>query len=69
MNFITELAKTTTCFDGIAKIVDILSRRVHFMPSHKTNTAEDTAKSSFHHILPQHGIPDAIISDRDTKST
>lgn len=66
-DFITQLPKTTTGMDAITTWVDRLSRRVHFLPSRCTDTAIDVAKSFFQNIFPQHGIPDAIISDRDPK--
>lgn len=47
--------------------VDRLSRRVHFIAGRVTDTANEVAKSFFSVILPQHGLPDAIISDRDPK--
>lgn len=66
-DFITQLPKTEDGWDAITTWVDRHSRRVHFIPSKGTDTAEDTERAFFKVIFPQHGLPDAIISDRDPK--
>lgn len=68
-DFITHLPVTESGFDAITTWVDRLSRRVHFIPSRTNDTAEDAARSFFRYIMPHHGLPDAIISDRDPKFT
>lgn len=65
--FITQSPRTDDRWDIITTLVDRLSRRVHFVPSKITYTAQDTSKFFFKVTLPQHGIPDAIISYRDSK--
>jgi hypothetical protein len=45
--------------------VDLLSRRVHFIPSRSSDTAVDAAKSVYGNVFMLHGLPDEIVSDRD----
>ena len=68
-DFIVKLPKTKRGFDCITTWVDRLSRRVHFIPSHTTDTATDVADSFFNNIFKLHGLPDNIVSDRDPKFT
>lgn len=49
--------------------MDHLSRKIHFLPRRTTDTAEDAAHAFFKDILPHHGWPDSIVSDRDQKFT
>lgn len=68
-DFIVKLPLTERGFDSITTWVDRLSRRVHFIPSHTTDTATDVASSFFGNIFKLHGLPDSIVSDRDPKFT
>lgn len=68
-DFITQLSETERVFDAIAMWADRLSRRVHFIPSNSTDTAEDVTHAFFTNIMPHHGLPDSLISDSDTKFT
>ena len=68
-DFIVSLPKTTRGFDAIATWVDRLSRRVHFVPSHVTDTAVQVAESFFHNIFRHHGLLDNLVSDSDPKFT
>ncbi|KAJ9506932.1 hypothetical protein QJQ45_016503, partial [Haematococcus lacustris] len=42
---------------------------LHLIPTTTTATAHDTARLLFDHIIKHHGLPEAIISDRDPKFT
>ena len=66
-DFIVGLPNTKNGFDATTTWVDRLTRRVHFIPSHSTDTAVDVARSFFKNICSQHGIPENIVSDRDLK--
>ncbi|KAE9264072.1 hypothetical protein PF008_g32206 [Phytophthora fragariae] len=46
-------------------VVDKLSKRPVYIPTHTTATAEDTAKLFFKNVIRYYGIPSTIISDRD----
>ena len=70
MDFIVQLPKTTNSFDAIFVVVDKLSKRAYFIPTHTTATAPDTALLYFKHVVKNgHGIPEMIVSDRDSKFT
>jgi predicted aspartyl protease len=69
MDFIVQLPKTKAGHDAIYVIVDKLSKMAHFIPTHTTATAPDTAKLFLHHVVKLHGVPKSIVSDRDSKFT
>ncbi|GMF49451.1 unnamed protein product [Phytophthora fragariaefolia] len=56
-------------FGSIMVVVDKLSKRPVYIPTHTTATAEDIAKLFFNHVIRYYGIPSTIISDRDPKFT
>ncbi|GMF14672.1 unnamed protein product [Phytophthora lilii] len=67
-DFITHLP-VSDGFDAIMVVVDKLSKRPVYIPTHTTATAEDTAKLFFNNVIRHYGIPSTIISDRDQKFT
>jgi len=69
MDFIVSLPKTERSFDAITVFVDKLSKQVHFCASRTTDTAADVARLFFSQIFRLHGMPRAIISDRDSRFT
>ncbi|GJP70951.1 hypothetical protein CLOP_g1841 [Closterium sp. NIES-67] len=69
MDFVTRLPTTATGNDAILVVVDRLTKMAHFAPCRTTITAEDTAKLLISTIVRLHGVPLAIISDRDPKFT
>lgn len=69
MVFITHLPRTARGVDSITTAVDRFSRRMHFVPSNDSDRATDTAEMFFNEIIRLHGLPDAIISDRDHRFT
>lgn len=56
-------------FDTILTVIDRLSKMIHLIPTHQTATAADTARLMFDNVVKYHGVPDSIISDRDTRFT
>jgi len=44
-------------------VVDSVSKRVHFIPTHTTVTAEGAARLFLHHIWKLHGLPKRVVSD------
>ena len=54
-------------FTAIMVVICRLSRMVHFIATHTTDTAVETARHFFDHIVRIHGLPNVIVSDRDTK--
>ena len=56
-------------FNNLLVVVDTLIKQVHLIPTTKDVTAEGVAQLYFDNIYKLHGLPRAIISDRDTKCT
>ncbi|KAJ2968610.1 hypothetical protein NUW54_g13166 [Trametes sanguinea] len=56
-------------FDMICVIIDQLTSMVHLVPTQQTYTASDIAEVVFEHVYKLHGLPERIISDRDTLFT
>jgi len=44
-------------------IVDSVSKRVHFVPTHTTVTAEGAARLFLHHVWKLHGLLKCVVSD------
>ena len=69
MDFMIALPETRNGFDAIMVVVDKLTKMVHFIPSHTDATAETTAKLFFNNVVKLHGLPEKLITDRDSKFT
>ncbi|CAI7837153.1 unnamed protein product [Closterium sp. NIES-54] len=69
MDFVTGMPAGPTGNDGVLVVVDRLTKMAHFAPFHTTSTAEETARLFISLVVRPHGIPSAIISDRDSKFT
>ena len=69
LDFITHLPTTRSGYTAILVVVDRLSKMVHFIPTVDTATAEDVARLFVDNIFVLHGMPERIVSDRDTKFT
>ena len=54
---------------AIAVFVDRLSKMVHFAPCTKEISAEKYAQLFTDHVFKHHGLPEVIISDRDSRFT
>ena len=69
MDFITQLITSHDGFDAIFVIVDRLTKRALFIPTHTYATAETTAELFCKYYMKDHGVPVSIVSDRDSKFT
>ena len=69
MDFITHLPLTRSGHTAIFVVVDRLSKLVHFIPTVDTASAEDVARLFIDNVFVHHGMPERIVSDRDTRFT
>jgi len=63
VDFIVELPLSSG-HDAVMTVVDLVSKRAHFIPTHMTVTAEGAARLFLHQVWKLHGLPKCIISDR-----
>jgi transposase InsO family protein len=56
-------------YDSITVIIDLLTAGVHLVPSRTTYNARDVAELMFAEVYKHHGLPKAIVSDRDVLFT
>jgi hypothetical protein len=69
MDFITQLPKTQRGHDAILVVVDRCTKMCHFIPTRTSVDAVGTAQLFIDHIFRLHGMPNSIVSDRDTRFT
>ena len=69
IDFITKLPWSSRQHDSIMVVVDKLTKAAHFVPVKSTHKAANIAEIYMREIARLHGIPKAIISDRDSKFT
>ena len=69
MDFITRLPMTWRQHDSIMVAVDKLTKTTHFIPVKSTHKTDDIAKIFMKEVFKLHGLPKAIVSDRDVKFT
>ena len=50
--------------DAVMTVVDAVSKRVHFIPTYTTVTAEGAARLFLYHVWKLHGLPKCVVSDR-----
>jgi len=50
--------------DAVMTVVDAVSKRVHFIPTHTTVTTEGAARLFLHYVWKLHSLPKRVISDR-----
>ena len=69
MDFIIGLPMTWRQDDSIMVVVDKLTNEAHIIPIKSTHKTDDIAKIFMKEIFKLHGLPKAIIFNRDTKFT
>jgi hypothetical protein len=63
VDFIVELPQAHG-YDAVMNVVDTVSKRAHFIPTHTTITAEGAARLFLNNVWKLHGLPKRVISDR-----
>ena len=56
-------------FDYLLVVIDQLTSQVHLVPTMTTATARGVTWLILKEVIRLHGIPESIVSDRDTKFT
>ncbi|GJP78226.1 hypothetical protein CLOP_g8556 [Closterium sp. NIES-67] len=69
MDYVTGLPAGPSGNDAILVVVDRLMKMAHFIACQQIITAEQTAQLFLTNVIRLHGLPSAIISDRDPKFT
>jgi len=63
VDFVMELPLSSG-HDAVMTVVDSVSKRAHFIPTHTTVTAEGTAWLFLHQVWKLHGLLKYVVSDR-----
>jgi hypothetical protein len=69
MDFIVGLPRTQRQHNAVFVVVDRLTKMAHFIPTTKKVSATQVADLFIQHIFRIHGLPETIVSDRDTRFT
>ena len=64
-----ESSNRDGAFDMICVIIDQLTSMVHLVPTRQTYRATDVAELMFENVYKLHGLPERIVSDRDSLFT
>ena len=67
VNFVVKLLEFSR-HDAVMTVVDSVSKRVHFILTHTTVTAEGAARLFLHHVWKLYGLPKCVVSDRRPQS-
>jgi len=62
VDFVVELPESSR-HDAVMTVVDSVSKRVYFVLTHTTVTAEGAARLFLHHVWKLHGLPKRVVSD------
>jgi len=63
VDFVVELPLSSR-HNAVMTVVDSVSKRAHFIPTHTTVTAEGAARLFLHQVWKLHGLPICVVSDR-----
>lgn len=72
VDFVGPLPESKTVsgsFDMLMVVIDHLTSMVHLIPTRQTYRAKDVAEVMFDKVYKYHGLPESIVSDRDSLFT
>ena len=69
MDLVGGMPNSTLDRNALFVVVDVFTKRVHLWPSRITLTAPQLARLFLEKYYPLHGLPEAVISDRDSRVT
>ena len=69
VGLLPESSNRNGSYDMICVIIDLLTAMVHLVPTRQTCKAVDMAELIFDSVFKLHGLPERIISDRDSLFT
>ena len=69
LDFVGPLPETKQGHSMVLNVVDKFSKMGHFVATTKHVTAEQSARLLLRHVVKHHGLPSAIVSDRDARFT
>jgi len=62
VNFMVELPESSE-HDAVITVIDSISKKVHFVPTHTMVTAEGVTRLFLHHVWKLHSLPKHVVSD------
>ena len=62
VDFIVELPLSSRC-NAVMTVVDLISKRAHFIPMHTTVTAEKATRLFLYQVWKLHSLPKCVVSD------
>jgi len=66
VDFVVELPLSSG-YNAVMTVVDSVSKRAHFIPTHTTVTVEEVARLFLHQVWKLHSLPTCIVSDRGSQ--
>ena len=69
MDFVSGLPRTGKCHNSIWIVVNRLTKSAHFILVKTTYTLDQVAELYIREIVRVHGVPNSIVSDRDSRFT
>ena len=69
LDFVTSLPSSGRGYTAVLVVVCHFTKLAHFIPCSESVTAEDTAELFVWHVIRLHGVPQALVSDRDPRFT